>query len=113
MDINNNSFDVDVHVYPIISKRSGEVVRNQYNIILATSDSIYYIFQSYESKCAMVVHKNGHRTLVIYPVVFCSKTTSKYFYAWLQDKNLDFYYNLTRDYFKTHEEAKVYTMEID
>lgn len=108
---NNDNFDVCV--LPLISKRSGEAVRNQYNIILTTSDSIHYIFQSYESKCAIVIYKNGHRTLVVYPEAFCSKTTSKYFHTWIQDKNLGFYYSLAKDYFKTHKEAKVYTMEID
>lgn len=111
---NNNI--IDVYVDPIVSKRSGEAVRNQYDIILTTCDSIYHAFQSYETKCAILAFdvSTKKRTLKVFEDAFYSKTTAKYFTQWLEKVGLrsNLYYNLAKEYFKANQDAKEYVVEI-
>lgn len=112
---NNNI--IDVYVDPIVSKRSGEAVRNQYDIILTTYDFIYHAFQSYETKCAIFTFdvKTKKRTLKVFEDAFYSKTTAKYFAQWLDKVWLrsSLYYNLAKEYFKENQDTNEYVVEID
>lgn len=76
---NNNNFDVCV--FPIISKRSGEAVRNQYDIVLTTYDITYHIFQSYETKCAIFTFDmpTTKKTLKVFKDAFLQPNHGKIF----------------------------------
>lgn len=112
---NNNNFDVCV--FPIISKRSGEAVRNQYDIVLTTYDITYHIFQSYETKCAIFTFDmpTTKKTLKVFKDAFYSQTTAKYFAQWLESMGFytGFYYDLAKKYFKANPNANEYVVEID
>ena len=76
---------LNVHVFPIISPRSGEAVRNQYSILIPGK----VCFQSYESLIAVYDYESGQ--LILGRHFDYSVTTSKYLNAWLQNHCYNLY----------------------
>ena len=72
----------------MISARSGRVVTNQFDIsrFNEAGEAVEHVFQSYESECARLERIGGNDwRLTIYKDGFYSRTTAKYFRAWLID----------------------------
>ena len=70
----------------MVSARSGRVVANQFDIsrFNEAGETVEHVFQSYESECARLERIDGNYwRLTIYPTAFYSRTTAKYFRAWL------------------------------
>lgn len=70
----------------MVSARSGRVVANQFNIsrFNEAGEAVEHVFQSYESECARLERiVENYWQLTIYPPAFYSRTTAKYFRAWL------------------------------
>lgn len=72
-------FETNIKVYPLHSPRTGEAVKNQYDIYDFTTGTS--IFQSYDTQCASL-HKS---TLIVSKYAFCSVTTAKYFRIWAEN----------------------------
>lgn len=70
---------INVHVYPILSPRSGEAVRNQYTIKIPNK----VCFQSYNSLIAVYDIESKH--LILGYHFDYSVTTSKYLHEWLKE----------------------------
>lgn len=71
-------FETNIKVFPLHSPRTGDAVKNQYDIYdFSTGTSI---FQSYNTQCATL--KAGK--LEVSKMAFCSVTTAKYFRVWCE-----------------------------
>lgn len=71
-------FETNIKVYSLKSPRTGEAVKNQYDIY--NFDTGKSVFQSYDTQCASL---HG-LTLIVSKWAFCSVTTSKYFRVWAE-----------------------------
>ena len=75
-----------MQVKNMVSARSGRVVANQFNIsrFNEAGEAVEHVFQSYESECARLERIVGNYwRLTVYRDAFYSRTTAKYFRAWL------------------------------
>lgn len=71
-------FNSVIKVFPLCSPRTGEAVKNQYDIYdFSTGVSV---FQSYDTQCATL---KGEK-LTVSKMAFCSVTTAKYFRVWAE-----------------------------
>lgn len=71
-------FETNIKVYSLPSPRTGEAVKNQYDIFDFTTKTS--VFQSYDTQCATL--KAGK--LEVSKWAFCSVTTAKYFRVWCE-----------------------------
>ena len=74
-------YETTPNVYPLLSSRTGEAVRNQYIVRNGRTT----VFQSYATTCA--VFDRSDKTLTIFPAAFyASRTTSRYFAQFLREE---------------------------
>lgn len=75
-----------IKVSNLKSPRSGDSVRNQFEIYESTKKTTSYTFQSYNTIIAKVIYKNGEQIVVLdNDALYYSRTTSKYLYQFLDD----------------------------
>ena len=75
-----------MQVKNMVSPRSGRTVTNQFDIsrFNEAGEAVEHVFQSYQSECARLERIGGNDwRLTIYRDGFYSRTTAKYFRAWL------------------------------
>ena len=73
-----------IKVSNLTSPRSGESVKNQFEIYESTKKTTSYTFQSYNTIIAKVIYKNGKCILILdKKALHYSRTTSKYLYQFL------------------------------
>ena len=75
-----------IKVSNLKSPRSGDSVRNQFEIYESTKKTTSYTFQSYNTIIAKVIYKNGEQIVILDEnALYYSRTTSKYLYQFLDD----------------------------
>ncbi len=75
-----------IKVSNLKSPRSGESVKNQFEIYESTKTTTSYTFQSYSTIIAKVIYKNGEQVVILDEnALYYSVTTSKYLYQFLDD----------------------------
>ena len=75
-----------IKVSNLKSLRSGDSVRNQFEIYESTKKTTSYTFQSYNTIIAKVIYKNGEHIVILdNNALYYSRTTSKYLYQCLDD----------------------------
>tara|TARA_R100000908_G_scaffold64839_2_gene50255 strand:+ start:1298 stop:1615 length:318 start_codon:yes stop_codon:yes gene_type:complete len=75
-----------IKVSNLKSPRSGESVKNQFEIYESTKKTTSYTFQSYYTIIAKVIYKNGEQIVILDKnALDYSRTTSKYLYQFLDD----------------------------
>ena len=75
-----------IKVSNLKSQRSGDSVRNQFEIYESTKKTTSYTFQSYSTIIAKVIYKNGQQIVILDEnALYYSRTTSKYLYQFLDN----------------------------